>query len=144
VVGGRKEGLPSETSQAGASHVLVRDYEYAHAQVIYASSATCPVPRVQCHVSSATCPVSRVQCHVSGLPAGALDPCPLHPCRHRSSNRQVAIKRIKANDLAAANRALEEANQMSRLRHELLVELMRVFLSPLDLGRFQVVSIRRQ
>ena len=56
----------------------------------------------------------------------------------------MAIKRIKANDLAAANRALEEANQMSRLRHELLVELMRVFLSPLDLGRFQVVSIRRQ
>ena len=49
----------------------------------------------------------------------------------------MAIKRIKANDLAAANRALEEANQMSRLRHGRLVELKRVFISPLDLGRFQ-------
>lgn len=55
---------------------------------------------------------------------------------------EVAIKRIRANDFGTANQALEEANQMSRLRHELLVELKRVFLSPLDLGRFQVGIIR--
>ena len=61
--------------------------------------------------------------------------------RQRSSGAQVAIKRIKADSFHAANRALEEANQMQRLRHELLVELRRVFLSPLEFGRFQVSCV---
>ena len=93
---------------------------------IYVCTGMCTAMHIDMH-TAAHCPISRFR-----PPLGLLS-----PCRHRTSGVQVAIKRIKANDFNAANRALEEANQMSRLRHGRLVELKRVFISPLDLGRFQ-------
>ena len=47
------------------------------------------------------------------------------------------MKQINALDLEAANRGLEEASQMQRLRHERLVRLYRTFLTS-KMGCFQV------